>query len=176
MKLNKIKYEDILSYEEFMLKYKNEIRKNNISKNILSHMRASILDNEYYIFKNYINKVQDILIAIAEVKYMDPGRPDIGSIFKLFKAALYLLNDIGIEFSPDYYNLKEIYNKAYDELKDNVVYKEYFIGKENEIDYSFDKLLDVKYHLNNFRNYCDKDNPYNDEFIDILNRELWRFI
>lgn len=51
--------------------------------------------------------------------------------------------------------------------KDILCYEEY---------YSFDKLLDLEYHLNNFRNYCNKDDPYNEDFLKILDYELWRFV
>ena len=174
MKIKKVKYEDILCYEQFMMKYGKDIKKKIINKKIINMMVATMNDDEMYIFDEYIEKVQDILIAIAEVKYMDPGRPDVGSIFKIFRSTCYLSEDRNIQHFSEYYDLKKIYNMAFDELKESG-YREYFIGKENEIDYSFDKLLDLEYHLNNFRNYCNKDDPYNEEFIDILNRELWRF-
>lgn len=175
MKIKKVKYEDILCYEEFMMKYGKEIKKKNIRKKVINMMVATMNDDEKYIYNEYIDKVKQILIAIAEVKYMDPGRPDVGSIFKLFRNMCYLSNDRNIQFFEEYYNLENIYNMAFDELKKSVCYSEYFIGKEDDIDYSFNKLLDAKYHLNNFRNYCNENDPYNEEFIRLLNYELWRF-
>ena len=176
MKIKKIGYNDGITYEEFMSKYKKKLSKTNISRKILSYLIDMILDEDSIQYNKYKIAIEDILIAIAEVKYMDSPRPDVGSIFRMFRATFILNNDrLRIYDKIKYFNLKEIYEEAYNDLE-NSAYKEYFIDKREELDYSFDKLLDLEYHLNNFRNYCNIDDPYNNKFIKELDKELWRYI
>lgn len=175
MKLNKIGFNDILSYSEFMSKYRKNINGFKISKNTLSHMRAMLIDYDDALKNRSKFYIRNILIAIAEVKYMDCPRPDVGSIFRLVRS-VNSINTYKEFYTDEYFNWKELYNEAYKELCEDS-YDEYFIGKEDDIDYSFDKLLDIEYHLNNFKQYCNMDDPYNKDFVEIINNEiLWRCV
>lgn len=174
MKLKKIGYNDILDYSGFMAKYRKKINGLKISKNTLSDMRAMLADYDDVLKNRFKFYIMNILIAIAEVKYMDCPRPDIGSVFRLVRS-VNSINTYKDLYSDEYFNWKELYDETYDYLCTSGYYSEYFIGRKDEIDYSYEKLLDIKYHLNNFKQYCNMDDPYNKDFINVINSDLlWR--
>lgn len=165
IKVNKLGYEDILSYMEFMDKYgsrlKEEYDKGEISQEVLDHMTACIIDHTKVVESRYINLIKEIYYCIIDVKYIN--YPDGGhdTILKLIESIEFLERFILITSDIDFATLC---NAAYNDLSTGC-YSGY-LNSEMEEEFKPEHLLDIGWHLNNFKKYST-----NKEFLKEIERE-----
>ena len=63
--------DNVLSIEEFLLRYKNDLLYNNITQDILNNIVATILEQEDNIISNIKYHVNIIFTCIINLKYFD---------------------------------------------------------------------------------------------------------
>lgn len=168
MKFSKIK--DPLNLKEFVNKYKKELKKRKINKEIIDNAISTLLDQERCKYNNYIRIVYDIYFDILCILYFnDNGNLDLWKIIDFFKKISYLENDIDFET----YNINSICNDAYKKLyNDN---KNYINLNNKSIEFYPENLFNKDLHIKNFRKAC-IPGTYDDKIIDFIDKKIWRYL
>ena len=168
IKFNKI--EDPLDIKEFVDKYKEDINKGNITQEIINNSLSTILDTYNWIYKKYINIVYFIYFDILCILYFDDyGNLDFWKIIDMLKKISYLETDIDFKSYDINYICDEAYKLIYKR------HKEYIKTNIKPIEFYPEKLFDKEFHINNFRKVC-IPGTYDDEIINFIDNEYWRYI
>lgn len=154
-KIKKIKEDDELSFDEFMVKYGDQLRegikKGELSQDLISNLAYMILDYDEWKKWQYQKMIEDIYINIVEFKYMCNGCSCSDPIYEIVDHITFLKEDKDFNHRIEYWNLEELCNKAYRNIY-NTGYAEY-MEYEMEEEFKPEHLFDWRYHLNNFKKY-----------------------
>ena len=163
IKINKI--EDPLDIKKLVDKYKNELEKGEVNKEIIDNLVSTILDQEHFNHEKYIKCIYEIYNTVFTI--LNNG--DYTIIGYLVRNIICLKNDCIF----DTYNIDELCNEAYKLLKEN--YSIYNISIPEDIPEELERkhLLDLEYYMNLFKEKCLKKK---DELTDIIDKEIWRYI
>ena len=163
IKVNKI--EDPLDIKKLVDKYKDELEKGEVNKEIIDNLVSTILDQEYFNHDKYVRCIYEIYDTVFTI--LNNG--DYTIIGYLVRNIIYLKNDDNF----DTYNLDILCDEAYKLLKEN--YSIYNISIQNNIPEELERkhLLDLEYYMNLFKEKCLNKK---DELINIINKEIWRYI
>ena len=164
-KIKKIKEEDELSFDEFMIKYGDQLRegikKGELSQDLISNLAYMILDYDEWKKWQYQFAIERIFSDIMGFIYLNKGY-GIDCISDLIDYITFLNNDKDFNYRIEYWNLEELCNKAY-----RNIYLSDFMPKERGEEFSPEHVLDYWYHLKNFKKYAKGEDE-----IKILNRYL----
>ena len=163
IKVNKV--EDLLDIKEFVDKYKNELEKGEVNKEIIDNLVSTILDQEYFNHDRYVRYIYEIYDTVFTI--LNNG--DYTIIGYLIRNIVYLKNDDNLET----YNLDVLCNEAYDLLKKNYSIYNIFISEKLPDEFKKEHILDLKYYMDLSNEKCLKKKP---ELIEIINKEIWRYI
>lgn len=171
--------DDRLCFDEFMIKYKDNILNHNIDKDTLSNLVSSALSVYEFNENEILRRIRYIYIAIISIKYFDtdPERSckDEGKIYDLVENINDIKNDIHFRYyeTEKLYDIDKLCKRVYISLLDKDYCYHEFLEYDVPInEFSPDHLLDIKYHLNNFKEwgYFDKD------FINTIDTEFRRYL
>jgi len=163
IKVNKI--EDPLDIKKLVDKYKNELEKGEVNKEIIDNLVSTILDQEYFNHDRYVRCIYEIYDTV----YTILNNGDYTIIGYLIRNIIYLKNDDNLET----YNLDILCNEAYDLLKKNYSIYNIFILEKLPDEFKKEHILDLKYYMDLFNERCLKKKP---ELIEIINKEIWRYL
>lgn len=157
-----------LSLEELNEKYGKDIKNNRITQDIYNEIINTLLEYTNTIESIIKYRIKRIFISIISIKYLDEnGQKDIGKVYELIENINFLLYNELISFNgllkTKYYNIESLCNIVYNELKDTIYGK--YIPDTAEEDFNYKNLLDINYHLTNFKKYGVNDK----EFINFIN-------
>lgn len=159
-----------LSIEELNKKYKDDIINNKITQEIFDEIVNTIIEYEDTIKSIIKYRIKNIFISIISIKYIDINGPkDIGKVYSLIENINFLLYNELLSYNgilkTDYYDLENLCNEVYYDLKNNIIYGKYLSNVIDE-DFKYINLLNIEYHLSNFKKYGSTDK----EFVDFINK------
>lgn len=167
IKVNKIN--DPLDYFEFMDKHgdqlKSELQNGELSQDMLDNIVSIFMEIYDGIELGYVYIIEEIFMQIINVKYINYPEGSVDAIPTMVKYISYLKTDWDFE-DMDIDNLcKRAYDKIYNSGTGH------YMPEEMEEEFKAEHLLDLKWHLNNFKKYST-----NKEFLKSLDQQEWRII
>lgn len=171
----------ILSYEEAYEKYSKEIENGVIDQDSIDNILAVFMDLKNGEIEYFKGRIKLIYETILNRKYLsEEGLSDVGSIYDLVKNIVSLKADSS--FMEDYekflnngsinfYNIPKLCKEVYEYFVENHAWKEICnIPFEEQEELQPEHLLDIKYHLDHFREW----NKGDKHFEEVLNQDFWR--
>lgn len=158
-KIKKIKEEDELSFDEFMIKYGDQLRegikKGELSQDLISNLAYTMISYDEWKKWQYQDMIEKIYNCITGFIYLDNGR-STDCIMSLEDSIKRLDMDKDFNRFIEYWNLEELCNKAY-----RSIYLSEFMPKEMPEELKPEHLLDYRYQLENFKKYAKGEDAIN---------------
>lgn len=169
-KINKINFEEIMTLEEFINNYKNEIDAENVSDECINQMCAVILDQYNANINIYKSRIKNIYLDIIYLFYnKDDEYIDTWRVKDLFENIISLKMDY--RFNNEIYNIDKISNEVYNEIS----YHQIFEGMVNREDFNIQNITNIEYFVNRLKDSFSIIKPENDLY-EFVNSNLWRLI
>lgn len=169
--------DNVLSIEEFLLRYKNDLLYNNITQDILNNMVATILEQEDNIISNIKYHVNIIFTCIINLKYFDYSVEFFkDQMNEIENSIIYLKNlpECGYDnyLKMDFYNLDKICYEVYWNIYNKYNHYKGYLSETIDEEFTGEHVLNLKYYLDKVKEYK-KDNK---EIIELIENKSWRYI